>query len=228
MSCIETAISAIIHGTSDVYAIIFLPIPSGVLFLPEKELLTYAETNSRHQSPRSLKERLGCELFQLTWLFFCRCSPRPLNFWRALVLRIFGAKIDRGSKIHPSCRIAVPWNLSLAKGSTIGERANIYNLAHISIAENATIAQEAYLCAGTHKFDDPLLPLQTAPIKIGKEVFICARAFILPGVSIADGAIVGACALISRDVPEWTIWAGNPAREISKRSAFASTNEQTG
>ncbi|MBX9689142.1 MAG: putative colanic acid biosynthesis acetyltransferase [Candidatus Obscuribacterales bacterium] len=192
----------------------------------ESKLFTYENSSSRHQSPRALKEILLCEIFQLVWFLFCSFSPRPLNRWRTLILRIFGAKLEGNPKIHPSCQIAIPWNLSMAAGSSIGARANIYNLAQISIAENATVAQETFLCTGTHKFDDPLLPLQTAPIKIGKEAFICARAFVLPGVTIGDGAIVGAQALISRDIPDWSVWAGNPAKEISKRS-FTRKNESS-
>ena len=64
----------------------------------------------------------------------------------------------------------------------LGERANAYSLGKIKILEGATIAQEAYLCTGTHDFNDPSLQLITKPITIGKNAFIGARAMILPGV----------------------------------------------
>ena len=100
----------------------------------------------------------------------------------------------------------------------LGERANAYSLGKIDIQEGATIAQEAYLCTGTHDFNDPSLQLMTKPITIGKNAFIGARAMILPGVCIGDRAIVGAMSVVSKDVPGHQIVAGNPAKKIGDRS----------
>ena len=100
----------------------------------------------------------------------------------------------------------------------LGERANAYSLGKIDIQEGATIAQEAYLCTGTHDFNDPSLQLITKPITVGKNAFIGARAMILPGVSIGDRVIVGAMSVVSKDVPDLQIVAGNPAKKIGDRS----------
>ena len=99
----------------------------------------------------------------------------------------------------------------------LGELANAYSLGKIEILEGATVAQEAYLCTGTHDFQDTTLQLITDPIKIGKNSFIGARAIILPGVSIGDQAIVGAMSVVSKDVPDHQIVAGNPAKKIGER-----------
>ena len=99
----------------------------------------------------------------------------------------------------------------------LGERANAYSLGKIKIEEGATIAQEAYLCTGTHDFNDPSLQLITKPITVGKNAFIGARAMILPGVSIGNQAIVGAMSVVSKDIPDYQIVAGNPAKKIGER-----------
>jgi putative colanic acid biosynthesis acetyltransferase WcaF len=99
----------------------------------------------------------------------------------------------------------------------LGECANAYSLGKIEIQEGATVAQEAYLCTGTHDFKDPSLQLITKPIAIGKNSFIGARAMILPGMSIGDHAIVGAMSVVSKDVPDHEIVAGNPAKKIGER-----------
>ncbi len=99
----------------------------------------------------------------------------------------------------------------------LGERANAYSLGDIEIMKGATVAQEAYLCTGTHDFKDPSLQLITKPIRIGKNSFIGVRAMILPGVSIGDRAIVGAMSVVSKDVPDHQIVAGNPAKKIGGR-----------
>jgi putative colanic acid biosynthesis acetyltransferase WcaF len=99
----------------------------------------------------------------------------------------------------------------------LGESANAYSLGKIDIQEGATIAQEAYLCTGTHDFNDPSLQLIAKPITIGKNSFIGARAMILPGVSIGNQAIVGAMSVVSKDVPDHQVVAGNPAKKIGER-----------
>ena len=99
----------------------------------------------------------------------------------------------------------------------LGERAYAYSLGKIKILEGATIAQEAYVCTGTHDFNNPSLQLITKPITVGKNSFIGARAMILPGVSIGDQAIVGAMSVVSRDVPDHQIVVGNPAKKIGER-----------
>jgi putative colanic acid biosynthesis acetyltransferase WcaF len=120
--------------------------------------------------------------------------------------------------IHSTARIQIPWNLTMQNRACLGECANAYSLGKIKIQESATVAQEAYLCTGTHDFNDPSLQLITKPIEIGKNTFIGARAMILPGVRIGDRAIVGAMSVVSKDVPDHQVVAGNPAKKIGERS----------
>ena len=130
------------------------------------------------------------------------------------MLKIFGANLSGMPFIHSTARIQIPWNLTLKHRACLGERANAYSLGKIEIQEGATVAQEAYLCTGTHDFNDPSLQLITKPITIGKNSFIGARAMILPGVSIGDQAIVGAMSVVTKNIPSDQVVAGNPARKI--------------
>ena len=141
-------------------------------------------------------------------------TPKPLSPWRLFWLRLFGAKIDGRPFVHQRARIALPWNLILHDRACLGDRANAYSLGEIEIHEAATVAQEAYLCTGTHQFDSPTLNLQTAKITIGPGAFVCARALILPGVTVGARAIVGAGAVVTRDVAEGDRVAGNPAKTL--------------
>ncbi len=102
--------------------------------------------------------------------------------------------------------------------STLGDRANAYSQGVIELEARSTVAQEAYLCTGTHKFDDPNLALQIAKITVGKDAFIGARVFVLPGITIGEGALIGACSVVTHDVPPWTIAAGNPCRSLGVRA----------
>jgi putative colanic acid biosynthesis acetyltransferase WcaF len=146
-----------------------------------------------------------------------RFSPRPLFGWRRVLLRWFGARIGRDAHVYPSARIYLPWNLTLGDQASIGEWALIYNLGPVSIGERATISHRAHLCAGTHDYRDPTLPLLRLPIEIGAQAWICADAFVGPGRRVGEGAIVGAAAVVVQDVAPWQIVAGNPARVIKAR-----------
>jgi putative colanic acid biosynthesis acetyltransferase WcaF len=170
------------------------------------------------ESPWSVGERVRMLLWQIVWAALCSWTPKPLSFWRVFWLRLFGARITGRPFVHQRARIQIPWNLTLRDHACLGDRANAYTLGEIEIGERATIAQEAYLCTGTHDFDDPKLPLLTRKITIGARAFVGARAFILPGVSVGEDSIVGAGSVVTRDVAAKSVVGGNPARVLRMRS----------
>lgn len=146
-----------------------------------------------------------------------RFSPRPCFAWRRWVLRLFGAKIGQHVHVYPSARIYHPWNLTVGDWSAIGEEVLVYNLGHIKVGQRVTVSHRAQLCAGTHDHTRVDFPLLKQPIEIGDQAWICAAAFVGPGVHVGHGAVVGAAAVVTKDVPGWSIVAGNPARQIAKR-----------
>lgn len=147
-----------------------------------------------------------------------RFSPRLAHGWRRAMLRVFGATIGRRVHIDPSVRIAVPWMLSIGDDASVGEHVWLYSLGRIDLGPRSTVSHLAHLCAGTHDHRDPGLPLQRDPITVGADAWICAQAFVGPGVRVGEGAVVGAASVVVRDVPAWTIVAGNPARHLGPRN----------
>ena len=133
------------------------------------------------------------------------------------MLRCFGAKIGRSVHVYPSAMIYLPWNLEAGDESAIGEHVLIYNLGRVTLGARVTISHRAHVCAGTHDYTKPDFPLLRPPIMIGSEAWICADAFVGPGVTIGEGAIVGARAVVVKDIRPWSIVIGNPAREIKRR-----------
>ncbi len=89
------------------------------------------------------------------------------------------------------------------------------------LGARCTVAQQAYLCGGTHDFTLANLPLVVGQITVGADAFIGARAFVMPGVTIEEGTVVGACSLVSKDLPPWTFCAGNPCKPLGPRSFAA-------
>ncbi len=168
---------------------------------------------NRNSSKWTLKEQAGRVAWALLMPVF-RLSPRPLWGWRRAILRLFGAQVGKDVHVYPTVRISMPWNLTLQTGCAVGDRVILYSLGPIDIGERATISQGAHLCAGSHDIMDPARRLLKPPILIGKDAWICADAFIGPGVEIGEGAIVGARGVTMKNVPANTVVAGNPARQI--------------
>jgi putative colanic acid biosynthesis acetyltransferase WcaF len=176
-----------------------------------------ANQASQFASPWSVNERLFRILWEVCWFLFCVWTPKPANPWRLFWLGVFSAKIHGTPFVHQRARIAIPWNLTLHDRACLGDRANAYSLGEIEIGARAVVAQEAYLSTGSHDFLDSVLPLVVAKITIGEDAFVGARAFVLPGVTIGARAIVGACSVVTHDVPENVIAAGNPCRVLRPR-----------
>ncbi len=151
------------------------------------------------------------------WALLYRPSPRPLRKFRVWLLRLFGARVHWSVNLRPSSRVWHPWLLRMDHDSCLADGVTIYNLGPVSVGAHTVISQDAYVCAGTHDYTKCNLPLQRPPITIGSGVWICAKAFLGPGISVGDNAIIGACAVVSKDVPAGMIVAGNPAKVVRPR-----------
>jgi putative colanic acid biosynthesis acetyltransferase WcaF len=165
----------------------------------------------------SRRNRLARALWQCAWLLLGRLSPRPWHAWRALVLRCWGARLGRSCHIYPGCSIWAPWNLRCDDGAAIADGAVIYNAAEVHLGVHAIVSQQAYLCTATHDIDDPAFPMITAPITVGAYAWICARACVLPGVIVREGAVLGLGSVTSKSLESWQVYAGIPARRVRQR-----------
>ncbi len=167
-----------------------------------------------------MRERIGVLLWRIAWLTLCRWTPKKFGRgWRNFVLRGFGCQITGTPMIHPSAKVYAPWRLTLSDRSVLAEKAELYNLGHIKLGPRVVIAQQAYLCGGSHDFTQTHQPLTTADIEVGHDVFIGMRALVLPGVHIGNWCIVGAGSVVTKDVPDHSVAAGNPAKVIKPRPA---------
>lgn len=169
-------------------------------------------------SPWTFQHKILQIFWEVAWWFLCNWTPKPFNKLRLVILRCFGCKIHGRPFVHQRARIQIPWNLTLHDRACLGDQANVYTLGEIEIGPRSTIAQEAYLSTGSHDFSHPNMPLVTGKITIGADCFIGARAFVMPGVTIGDGAVVGAMSVVTKDVEAWTYNVGNPCREKRKRA----------
>lgn len=166
----------------------------------------------------SRKTKLKRLLWTVIWGAFASWMPYYLGkSWRVFLVRLFGLKYNYGIAVYPTARIWAPWNVAMGAHVAIDDRVNLYSANKIIIGTKVAISREAFICTASHDITKPNRPLLTAPIKIGDGVWIGSRAIILPGVTIGEGAVVAAGAVVTKDVAPWTVVGGNPARLIKKR-----------
>ncbi len=171
-------------------------------------------------SSHSRANQLMRVLWRTIWLLAYRPSPKICHGWRRFLLRMFGAKIARDAYPHPSVKIWAPWNLEMGSQSSLGPDVDCYCVDKVVIGAGATVSQYSFLCAATHDYRDLCMPLVTAPILIGERAWVAADVFIGPGVTIGEGAVVGARSSVYRNVDPWTVVAGNPVGILKTRTCL--------
>ena len=165
----------------------------------------------------SLRHRLFRAGWISAWALLARWTPPPLHPWRCLVLRLFGARLAPGVRVYASARVWYPPHLAMGPYSSLGPHAVCYAMDRVTIGAYATVSQGAQLCGGTHDVDARDFQLVTRPIAIGDHAWIAADAFVGPGVTVGEGAVLGARGVAFSDLAPWTIYAGNPARRLRAR-----------
>ena len=166
----------------------------------------------------TFKNKVARTLWNIIYLLLFRTAPsRLFNPWRLFLLRLFGAKVHKNSGVYSSCKIWAPWNLDLDDKAWLGPEVDCYNVALVKLGVKVTVSQKSYLCTASHDFTDKNHPLIASPIIIEDQAWIAADVFVGPGVTIGQGAVVGACSAVFKDVEPWTVVGGNPAKFIKKR-----------
>ncbi|MFB9950273.1 putative colanic acid biosynthesis acetyltransferase [Rhizobium puerariae] len=165
----------------------------------------------------ALGHRLFRAAWNVTWAVFGRWTPAPLHGWRRTLLKLFGASLEKTSRVYPGVRVWFPPNLSMGHHATLGPDVICYCMDRVLIGDHAVVSQRAHLCGGTHDPDHPDFPLIAKPIVIGSHAWIAAEAFVGPGVAVGEGAVLGARAVAVRNLESNVIYAGNPARPIRER-----------
>lgn len=166
----------------------------------------------------SASNRARRAVWNLVWLLLYRPSPRPFFGWRAMLLRLFGAKLGHTAKFYPGSRIWAPWNLLCEDVVAVADGAELYNPALLTLRSHVIVSQGAYLCGATHDYNDARFPLLAYAMTLEPYSWICARASVLPGVQVGEGAVLGLGSIAGRNLEPWTVYAGNPAVPVRERT----------
>jgi putative colanic acid biosynthesis acetyltransferase WcaF len=177
----------------------------------KKEIPKYIDT-----IPKSDK------IYRLVWrivsLFFFKPFSLPFfNGYRIFLLKLFGAQIGNHSVVYSTVYIPSPKNLIIGKESALGPEVKLH-IGKTIIGDKVTISQRTYLCSATHIINSLNLPFIAGTIIVKDFAWVAAEAFIMNNVTIGEGAIIGARSAVFKNVEDWSIVGGNPAKFIKKRT----------
>ena len=172
----------------------------------------------KYQNKLGRKHQVLRLIWSIVWALLARPLPRSVgNGWKCFLLRLFGAKIAKDAVVYSSAKIYYPENLIMEKYSCLASNVDCYNVDVIKLGTNVTVSQGAFLCTASHDITSREHTLITAPIIIEDQAWVAADAFVGMGVTIGEGAVVGARAAVFKNVEPWMIVGGNPAKPIKKR-----------
>lgn len=140
-------------------------------------------------------------------------------FWRVrkMIFKLAGVKVGRGSTIHMGCKFFQPKGIRIGEDTIIGENAFLDGREGLKIGDHVDIASEVMIYNSEHDLNDPKFGAKSEAVEIGDYVFIGPRVIILPGVKIGKGAVVGAGAVVTKEVGDYVIVGGVPAKVIGER-----------
>lgn len=171
-----------------------------------------------YENALSRKHQLVRLAWGIVWPLGTWFLPRSMcSGWKRFLLRSFGAKIHPTAVVYSSAKVYYPANLVMDEYACLASEVDCYNVAPIHIGAQSTVSQGAFLCTASHDITDPKNHLITKPIVIEGQAWVGAGAFVGMGVTIHEGAVVGARAAVFKSVEPWTVVGGNPAKFIKKR-----------
>ena len=141
----------------------------------------------------------------------------PSSTLRNILIRKFGVKASKNVNFYPGFTVRNPKGLIIEDGVTVGPKCLLDARKGLTIHKNAVIAYEAIIWSLNHDYNDLHFCGKGAPTEIGEYAWICSRSMILPGVKIGKGAIVASNAVVTKDVPDYAIVGGVPAKVIGYR-----------
>lgn len=177
----------------------------------------YGNTLSKNQIVQKGTARIQNIFLEFDMFILHIVGCVPSHHIRRFFYRVAGMRIGKGSTLHMGARFYDSRNISIGEDSIIGEGAVLDGRERLQIGDHVDIASEVMIYNSQHDIHGGDFEPVSAPVVIEDYVFIGPRAIILPGVTLKRGAVVGAGAVVTRDVESFKIVAGVPAKEIGER-----------
>jgi acetyltransferase-like isoleucine patch superfamily enzyme len=164
----------------------------------------------------------------ILFLFLKALAHVPCQWFRKFVLRCLGARIDRSVVLYSGFEIRSPRKLKVGAHSCIGHKVTLDARGGLTIGNNVNFSSEVMIWTAQHDYRSPTFETDFKPVVIGDYAWLGPRCIILPGVTVGEGAVVAAGAVITKDVEPYEVVAGVPARKVADRSGNLKYNPAQG
>jgi acetyltransferase-like isoleucine patch superfamily enzyme len=154
----------------------------------------------------------------VVWAYNKLYNILPFFIFKNLLLRLGGIRVGLGSVIHSPARFLGMGRINIGSHSIVNRGCYLDNRVGIEIGSNVSIAHDTKIYTLGHDIDDPYLSVKGAKVEIGDYVCIFSNVLIMPGVKLGKGAVVYAGSVVTKDVGDYEVVGGNPARLIRHRS----------
>lgn len=179
-----------------------------------------------HKIVTNLREFIGSKrdllqktLIGLQWFILRLVGNIPSQYIRLFIYKnFFGLKAADKVVIYGGTEFRCPENINISSNTIIGNNSILDGRAGITIGSNVNFSSEVAIWTVQHDPQDANFDVKFGSVTIKDYAWISFRSVILPGVTIGQGGVVAACAVVTKDVEPYTIVAGIPAKPIGKRS----------
>lgn len=161
---------------------------------------------------------IKCLYYAVTLFGNIMINKIPSRHIRKWFYRLMGAKLGRNTFPCRRVEILLPKGLKLADNVAVGWYAELDARGGIIVDHDTNISSHVKIITGSHDIDDPDYTADFKPVYVGHHCWIGTGAVILQNVSIGDGAVVAAGAVVTKDIPAGEVWGGVPAKYIRKRN----------
>lgn len=166
---------------------------------------------------QQLKYKVWLLLHGAKFLFLLWIGKIPSHFLRCILYRMMGLQLADKAVIYSGAEIRRPEMVSIGEGTIIGHHAILDGRLGITIGKNVNFSTGVWIWTVQHDYRDPDFGDMGGAVTIHDYAWISCRATILPGVTIGEGAVVAAGAVVTQDVAPYTVVGGIPAKKIAER-----------
>lgn len=185
------------------------------------------EKNNDYKTSKSQSSNTGIKrvikLLLYGWIMHSleRLGKVPFQKYRVFMLRhVYRMKIADKVVIYHGFHIRAPWNITIGKGTVVGDGATLDGRNGIIIGENVNISSDVYIYTEQHDVNDPYFESGKSGglVEIGDKAWLSSRSTVLPKVKIGEGAVLASGAVATKTLDEFLIYGGIPAVKIGERN----------
>lgn len=188
----------------------------------DKEVLTSLDSVDKNKlSIINIRKKIGYILYGFIKFSISKVGKIPSNTIRVYILKnIYKMNFGKDVVIYNGFDIREPYNIEIGDGTIIGDKCILDGRNEIKFGKNVNVSTGVWIWTEQHDYQCPYFGCNKKGGKVNIEdrVWISCRTIILPGVTIGEGAVIAAGAVVTKDIEPYSVYGGIPAKKIGNRN----------